>query len=201
MICPTADASVLTQIVQEARLQAPFGRAALMVIVPLTPQLADQVPRISAADIVGPSVSPAAWLQIVERRITKSVLPAGRDYENEGQWLSQETASAATAFFQLTSDVLPGEPHIYSSLRGDLVAEFQAPHGVLNAVISTKAFIGLAVIDGVPEASKIDWTTTVDKSVRETLRQLTQRLCDGEHGSAAAPPRQPPATKELGDSS
>jgi hypothetical protein len=186
MICPTAEAILSSHIVQEVRLPTPFGRAATGIDVPTDAPLPAQVARVPTAEVVGPSVSPAGWLQIVERRISNSLQPAGRDYENQGQWLSAETASAATAFFQLTSDVLPGEPHIYSSLVGDLVAEFKAPHGVLNAVISTKAFTALAIIDGSPEETRIEWNAVSSRSVRSTLRSLTAKLCDGEHGSAVA---------------
>lgn len=186
MTCPTAEAIISSQIVQEVRLPTPFGQAATQIGIPTDPPLVGLVAQVPAAEVLGPAASPAAWLQIVERRIQNSLQPVGRDHENEGQWLTAETASAATAFFQLASDVLPGEPHIYSSRGGDLVAEFKAAHGEMSAIISTKAFTALAVVDGTPEQTRIEWNEVSRRSVRATLKALTEKLRDGEHGSAVA---------------
>jgi hypothetical protein len=114
-------------------------------------------------------------------------LPPGQEHENEGQWLTSDIASAATAFFQLASDVLPSEPHIYSSATGDLVAEFRAPRGVMNAVISQTQFIALAVVDGDPEETKIELTAESPSTVRDALKAITARLRDREHGGAMDP--------------
>lgn len=146
--------------------------------------LAVSTAALSTASIRYPIEPAANWLSRVQRRINYSLQPSGREQENHGQWLTPETAAAANAFFQLVSDVLPGEPHIYSSSSGDeLIAEFKAPHGVMNAVISPKVFVALAVLeDGEPVPSRLEWTAAEPSAVRGALRKITQQLRDGEHG-------------------
>jgi len=177
MICSTAEEALSSSIVFEARLPTQWGQAAAQPNVPL-----DSL-TIPSADVIGPRPAPAAWLQAVERRIRNSVLPLGREHENDGRWLRSEIATAATAFFEMVSDVLPGEPHIYSSLSGDLIAEFTGPRGVMNAVISSKLFLALAVVDDeAPEETKIDLAAANPTTIRDTLRAITERLRDREHG-------------------
>jgi hypothetical protein len=179
MICSTAEEALSSSIVCEARLPAHWGQAAAEPNVPFSSPL-----TVPSADVFGPHPAPAAWLQAVERRIRNSVLPLGHEHENDGRWLSSDIATTATAFFELASDVLPGEPHIYSSLGGDLVAEFSGPRGVMNAVISAKLFVALAVVDGEPKELKIDLAAASPKTVRDALKAITERLRDREHGRA-----------------
>jgi len=140
---------------------------------------------IPSAVVIGPRPAPTVWLQNIERRIRNSVVPVGKEHENDGRWLSSEMATAATAFFQLASDVLPGEPHIYSSLSGELIAESKTRHGVMNAVISPRTFVALPVIDGDPqETTRIEWTAANPARLRDTLKQISEKLRNGEHGRA-----------------
>ena len=48
--------------------------------------------------------------------------------------------------FEAASDVLPGEPYIYSSVDGDLVAEFKDSYGRLTTIIGPTFTIGFAVV-------------------------------------------------------
>jgi hypothetical protein len=167
----------------------PWGRASAssIIVQPAPPvrTLFVGIPGLSdfGAQVAGPIPVAAPWLPDVFRRIRDSVVPDGRQFDNEGQWLTSEIAIAATAFFQLTSDVLPGEPHIYSSLRGDLVAEFGGPHGVMNAVISPTRFIALVVVGDKATEKRIDWNSIKADTLRKELQEITLMLCDGEYGS------------------
>jgi hypothetical protein len=81
----------------------------------------------------GPTRFRPTWLPVVERRIRDSIARLGwTDDTDEGRWLSWATAEAARIFFDTAADVLPGEPYIYSSKQGDLVAEFQDERGTLT---------------------------------------------------------------------
>src|SRR5258707_325256 len=73
------------------------------------------------------------WLASTRKRIRTSIMPNYQAGANDGRWLSQEVADAADAFFRETADLLPGEPFIYSSRLGDLVAEFKAEHGTMTS--------------------------------------------------------------------
>jgi hypothetical protein len=167
----------------------PWGRASASSVIvqpaPPEPTFFVRIPGLSdfGAQVAGPLPVAAPWLPDVSRRIRDSVVPDGHQFENDGQWLTPEIAIAATAFFQLTSDVLPSEPHIYSSLGGDLVAEFSGPHGVMNAVISPTRFIALAVVDDEPIEKRIDWNSVKVDTLRKNLQEITLMLRDGEYGS------------------
>jgi hypothetical protein len=187
MIFSTAPSGLSTYIDMSPLLQ-PWGRASAPSVVSTSaPPVPDIVARIAGSleigsTILGPVPIPADWLSTVSRRIKDSVIPDGREFENEGQWLTSEMAVAATDFFRLTSDVLPGEPHIYSARSGSLVAEFNGNHGVMNAVISAKSFVALVVVDGNPIEKRIDsWPARV-ATLREELEAITTMLRDGEHG-------------------
>ena len=90
------------------------------------PQLSDTKPENL---IQAPSRISSQWLGAVLERVQNSIVPKDRESENDGRWLTEEVAASASAFFEMTSDMLPSEPYIYSSQNGDLVAEFDAHHG------------------------------------------------------------------------
>ena len=66
--------------------------------------------------------APNSWLPTLEDRIRRSILPDEYEGEPSTEWLSAEAASAAIAFFRNGADLLPGEPYIYATKSGDLVA-------------------------------------------------------------------------------
>jgi hypothetical protein len=135
------------------------------------------------SEIRGPSTGPASWLATVERRIRNSVLPEGKENENDGRWLTYDIANIATAFFQVASDVLPGEPYIYSSRAGELVAEFKAEHGTMTSIISKNLLISLAVIDDEPIETRIELATISPSTVRKELSSIMTMLRTGKNGS------------------
>ena len=75
----------------------------------------------------GPLPVRASWLSNVERRIRGSIPTSSEPLSNTGRWLEPQLAWQAINFFQATSDILPGEPYVYASLMGDLIAEFKGP--------------------------------------------------------------------------
>ena len=103
--------------------------------------------------------SATSWLPKVERRIQASTLPneyvvtlGEGDVEKGTEWLSEDVAHASLSFFERCADVLPGEPHLYASKGGALVAEFEAKNGSLTTVISPESVILFAVTAENPES-------------------------------------------------
>ena len=109
-----------------------------------TPQLSDT--KLEAAIREVHPIS-ATWFNAVQRRIQKSVAPLGQTIDDDGRWLSQDIADAASRFFKATSDVLPSEPFIYSSRKGDLVAEYLVAHGTMTNIVTQTSVIVFAVVD------------------------------------------------------
>jgi hypothetical protein len=130
--------------------------------------------------IQGPTRLRARWLSAVQERIQRSILP--RDQENDGRWLAEEIAVSSSTFFETTSDLLPGEPYIYTSIKGDLVAEFQCDSGIMTGII-TPEFVGLfAVIDGVPVERTLPLADPAN-STRQGLQEFTETIRTKQHGA------------------
>jgi hypothetical protein len=129
----------------------------------------------------------ATWFNAVQRRIQKSTAPLGRKIDNDRRWLSQDIADAASTFFKTTSDVLPSEPHIYSSLKGDLVAEFSGAHGTMTNIVSETSVIVFAVVDGVPVEKRLALGRSETDALRQELQRLTKMLRTGQHGTQMEP--------------
>ena len=129
--------------------------------------------------ILGPTPLEPGWLEKIQRYIDKSIICDNCEAENDGRWLNQEVANAARDFFQKTAELLPGEPFIYSSKRGDLVAEFKDKHGTMTSIVSSTFVLLFAVIDGVPVERRIvesgDW--------RVDVQLLTGLLRTGQNGA------------------
>lgn len=120
------------------------------------------------------------WLETVQRRIQNSILPYTKINENDGRWLKQSVANAASDFFLKAADLLPSEPYIYSSVEGDLVAEFNAAKGPLTAIVSPDFVVLFAApSDGAP----IHKSISDFEQLRDQLKKFTDRLGAMEHGS------------------
>ena len=133
--------------------------------------------------IQGPSPIMASWVGRVQGRIDNSTLPQGRDADNDGRWLKPKIAAAANAFFRVASDVLPGEPFIYSSLDGDLVAEFRGMHGTMTGILSEAFIVLYTVVDGTPVANEISLIDQKAADLRPVLQHLTHWLRTGQNGA------------------
>ncbi len=118
-----------------------------------------------------------SWLPMVEQRIRDSVRPDNRDpSENGGQWIEQDIADAANTVLRETGKLLPSEPHIYSSKKGDLVLESSGTGGRMTVVISTGFVLFFIVIgEQEPRTKRIDltgdWPAQLD-DLKETFKAL-----------------------------
>jgi hypothetical protein len=148
-------------------------------------QQAESAPQVALANtVLSPSrPADAPWFRLVERRITRSALP-DVNTKNDGRWLTLDSTKAAMDFFGSTSDLLPGEPYIYGSQKGDLVAEFTAVHGTLTSIVTPGFTLLFAVVDGVPIEKRIPRESS-NSVLRSELKQLTELLRTGQHGSLA----------------
>jgi hypothetical protein len=135
------------------------------------------------ASIIGPTRIPAAWLPRVEKRLRDSTLSDNVDAQDDGSWLTGDIATAAERFFQATSDLLPGEPYMYSSTKGDLVADFKFNAGSMTSIIGSDFVFSSVAIDGriAQQRLKLENKTT-DETLHE-LRRLITTLLARDHGS------------------
>jgi len=118
------------------------------------------------------------WFASVQMRLRRSVKPNSRA-DNDPEWISQEVADAGNAFFEKTADILPGEPFIYRSSLGDLVAEFRTERGAMTTVVSPGFLLLFAVIDGKP----IERQVPESGDVRAELQELSSQLRMDQHGA------------------
>jgi hypothetical protein len=119
-----------------------------------------------------------AWLKKVQERIQNSVIPSAVT-ENDGHWLSQQTAEEASDFFNKTADLLPEEPFIYGTKSGDLIAEFNGPLGNLTSIVSPTCIVLFAAVgDQPPVETKI----TDPSQVRDGVEKMAKLLSTGRHG-------------------
>lgn len=121
--------------------------------------------------------TPAPWLADVQRRLTNSV-----GTTSDGQWLSASVVSAATLFFQATSDMFEAEPHLQSSLQGNLVAEFRGELGAMTLVVSDESALVMATINGEPVKSKMSLAGTWPAAWRSQVAKFTDALRANQNG-------------------
>jgi hypothetical protein len=125
--------------------------------------------------------APSNWLSHVESRIRESIMPYESDEYEPAEWLTAEAAMAAIGFFQSSVDDLPGEPHIYATNKGDLVAEFESPNGTLTSVVTEQRTILFAVTNENPEAPIEKVIRRGSNTFHDELRSVTKHL-RGTHG-------------------
>lgn len=123
----------------------------------------------------------APWFRQVERRIAESSTP-DPNLARGSRWLSQATAIAALRFFEMTSDLLPGEPYIYGSPMGDLIAEFDGEKGTLTSVIGPSFTLLYAIVSGIPIKRKIS-PESGERELRSELKELAESLRTGKNGA------------------
>jgi hypothetical protein len=133
--------------------------------------------------IQAPSRIASQWLATVQERLQTSIVPKNCESENDGRWLTEDVAASASTFFEMTSDVLPSEPSIYSSQNGDLVAEFDSNHGTMTGIIAKDFVVLFAVVDGVPVERRLVLGSYGPRSLRRELQHLTEMLRTGRHGA------------------
>jgi hypothetical protein len=119
-----------------------------------------------------------SWVPVVVSRIQDSIIPTEHHIANDGRWLEQRVADKAVDFFWSAGDLLPGEPYLYSSSRGDLVTEFNANYGALTCIVSIDFIIMFAIVDGNP----IEHRITPSSCLRTEVEELTEMLRMGHNG-------------------
>ncbi len=142
-------------------------------------QLSDTKQESHVLEVHAPS---AKWLHTVLRRINNSIAPVGTKITKDQRWLRQDIADAANNFFRMTSDLLPSEPYIYSSRKGELVAEFTGKHGTMTAIVSEDSAIVFAVGRGAPVEGRLPLGKSKQAALREEVQRLKDMLHTGQHG-------------------
>jgi len=122
---------------------------------------------------------PAPWLADVQRRLSNSV---GQDTPDpDGRWLAKGVVSAATSFFQATSDLLSvtpysAAPYLYSSRQGELVAEFGRADAPLTLIVSSNYALAFVVINGQAVQKRIPLAGTQTSTLRSEFSEITRAL-------------------------
>lgn len=140
---------------------------------------------LSDGRVQGPQPTPARWLADVERRIRDSIVPENHIDDNDGRWINLDVANSAIQFFRQASELLPGEPFIYSSGSGDLVAEFKARFGMMTSVVMTDKFLAMVVMDGQSEPITVKLGSATESELKRELKPLTDFLTTGHHARPA----------------
>ena len=135
----------------------------------------------------GPSTLAANWLASVQRRVRESIVPDDKLQAQTGQWLTREVANSAIQFFQMASDVLPGEPYIYSSSGADLIAEFKSKFGVMTSIVSGPVISIYTAVGGHQDEKHIDMRTATPGSLQTEIKPLMIWLVSGKHGPSLGP--------------
>jgi hypothetical protein len=148
--------------------------ALIAISAPKTAQPNDE-PHATQATINAVGISfDAAWLSTVEQRIKASVAPEPFPDQGNGAWLRTAVGFAAVDFFRSTSALLPGEPYIYASKAGDLVAEFMGLRGKMTCVVAPSAVYVFAVAG--EEAIEKKFVPSEVVELRSHLQRMTSLL-------------------------
>jgi hypothetical protein len=132
---------------------------------------------------MSPTVIPAPWLPVVERRLQNSIAPRNFcEAEDDGSWIGEKIANTAIDFFQETSDLLPSEPYIYSSQKGDLVAEHDLGSKKLTNIIGESFVLTFLFEDGEITKKEFDITEKGFNEIRESFKNLKNTLPPQYHG-------------------
>ena len=138
------------------------------------------------AALIAPLDIPAVWLRNVEQRLLSSVEKSGEELAAGLDSLPQALAEAGLRFFQVASDVLPGEPYLYRSRLGDLVAEYRGPNGQMTTVIGSEFGAALVSVDGNVFQHKFSTTPDGLEKARSHIRDLSKKVCPSKHGKSLA---------------
>jgi hypothetical protein len=132
--------------------------------------------------LLGPTAIAPRWIATVQDRIFTSVVPNNQIGNHGGKWIEQAVATAASSFFERTGDLLPGEPFIYSSRFGDLVAEFQSEAGTMTAIVSDTFTLLYSSSEGVSVEKKV----SEGENARDAVREIVKNLRRSDHRNGVA---------------
>jgi len=126
----------------------------------------------------GPTIFSASWLPDIEKQINDSVSlsDSSVNNENDGSEISEAISQAAIGFFQTTSDLFDSEPYIYSSKRGDLVAEFRIPNANITSIIGQSFILLFMEKNGKITEKNIDFNDIYSDVDRKKIRNLVSDL-------------------------
>jgi hypothetical protein len=139
----------------------------------------------TTVEVLSKTAAPTApsWLDRVQKSIQKSVVFDIRGVQNDGSWVTQGVANAATDFLSEAADFLPGEPILYSSRDGSLVAEFPFSGGTLTSVVSTEHIVLFASVGAEIFETKIDRRAD---TIREDFLRFAEPFITNLHGDLEA---------------
>lgn len=135
----------------------------------------------AAVELRAPSPIAAPWLGAVQRRLERSI--ASPDDPDDPTTISESIAAAAISFFEATSDVLPGEPYLYPSSQGDLIAEFKGSFGRLTSILGHEFLIVHAVVNDATIQQELPLGDEYE-GIRGNLRDISVKLNSMDHGKA-----------------
>jgi hypothetical protein len=143
----------------------------------------DVISGVTAAGAARPE-----WLPRVQMRLLQSAERGDDRLQADVSTLPEVLAVAGVRFFRDYADVLPGEPYLYKSSRGDLMAEYVGPHGRMTNVINTEHCVVLAAWDG--EVVQHSYRLAGDESaLRAKLKTLRKKISQTTHGAVDTRPR------------
>jgi hypothetical protein len=137
--------------------------------------------RSTIAEFRLPVPFTAPWLGAVQRRLEQSI--ASTEESGDPTTITHSVARAAITFFEATSDVLPGEPYLYPSEQGDVIAEFRGSNGRLTGILGPDFVILHAVVEGKIVQCELPLQSDY-ASTRHELKSIKTKLQVGEHGKA-----------------
>lgn len=123
----------------------------------------------------------ASWLDAVLRRLSASIGVTGES--PEGVWLDRDIVENAKNVFRVTSDLLPGEPHLSSSRQGNLVADFTSTHGMMCMVVSLDSVLLYAAVGDQESTQALRYNDMSTDALRGALSGFFTQGGVSEHGS------------------
>ena len=129
---------------------------------------------------------PNTWLALVERRINDSIMPSSAKDTPSEEWLSPEAGGAALSFFRNACDLLPGEPHIYGTGDGDLIAEFETSRARLTSIVARNCTILFGYRSDADDAPTEIEIRKGSNRLRDEVREFMDHLGLGKDGKALA---------------
>ena len=119
----------------------------------------------------GPIIFSAPWLPDIEKQIRDSTSSSDSiNNENDGSEIAEPIFQAAIGFFQVISNLFNNEPYIYSSRKGDLIAEFEIPGANMTSIIGSSFILLFKEKNGKIIEGSIDFKDIYSNLDRNKIR-------------------------------
>jgi len=145
------------------------------------PRLAPHITQ-PESQLAGIPTNAAPWLSAVQRRLNASIGTPSNAAQGGGAWLSKDVVMTANLLFEAASSLLPGEPYLYGSRNGDLVAEFKNDVGSMTMIVTKDAAIVFAVIGDETIHKTVSLNPIAPAVLASELSAITSRLNTVQHG-------------------